>query len=254
MSREKRKEQAEDTIQLANNLAKERITTYYTADELETKRTKLPLSEGRETRVEVVQKDVVQVIQQTKGKVAVLNFASAKNPGGGFLKGSSAQEESIARASDLYLYLKGQDAFYQNPKHHLNGLYDSDALYATDVTLLKDGNGNRIADKSFDVITSCAVNVQTIKDKKQTDILKLADKTMRARIENVFTLAIEAKVDTLVLGAFGCGVFGNNPYTVRNTFQSVQQDVRFKGKIPKLIYAIYKDESLYRLFLPLQTK
>lgn len=81
------------------------------------------------TKITHVKGDVVNVIPKLEGKVAVLNFFSARNPGGGFLKGSNAQEEALARSSDLYCYLKNHNEFYQNPKHQKSGLYDSDIIY-----------------------------------------------------------------------------------------------------------------------------
>ena len=48
---------------------------------------------------------IARVLADGAGPVAALNFASAKNPGGGFLGGSQAQEESLARSSALYASL-----------------------------------------------------------------------------------------------------------------------------------------------------
>ncbi|MGB1277970.1 MAG: TIGR02452 family protein, partial [Nannocystaceae bacterium] len=52
-----------------------------------------------------------------------LNFASARNPGGGFIKGSSGQEESLARSSGLYPCLAQMEAMYRINRSNRSLLY-----------------------------------------------------------------------------------------------------------------------------------
>lgn len=254
MSKELRKQIALDTLEKAEAMDKKRTSHYFSADQM--KRLKEDKREaaapGIKNNIVVLNEDVVNVIMNEQGKVGVLNFASARNPGGGFLNGASAQEESIARVSDLYLYLKNVPSFYKNPKHFKNGLYDSDVIYSEGVTLLKNSKGETIEPKEFDVITSCAVNVRDLKQKKQTDLLKQGKEEMVERIENIIDLAVQHKVETLVLGAFGCGVFENNPYDVKAAFQSVLNKPSYKGKFQKIIFAIYKDDKLFNIFRNIQ--
>ncbi len=46
--------------------------------------------------------EAAEVYAKQGKKVCVLNFASATNPGGGVVNGSSAQEECICRCTTLY--------------------------------------------------------------------------------------------------------------------------------------------------------
>lgn len=73
-------------------------------------------------------------------RIGVLNFASAKNPGGGFLKGSNAQEESLTRSSSLYFALNQERIFthfYRHHRHDKNGIYTHRLIYSPRVTVCK---------------------------------------------------------------------------------------------------------------------
>ena len=86
-------------------------------------------------------------------KMAVLNFASYKHPGGMFLQGSCAQEESLCHASALYNVLSKCQSFYDwNNQHKNRSLYLNRALYSPDVPFLsKHGDISHII--NCDVIT-----------------------------------------------------------------------------------------------------
>ena len=75
-------------------------------------------ADGREGKVVVSGKRTLEASEsyaKQGKKVCVLNFASATNPGGGVVHGSSAQEEAICRCSTLYPCLNTKemwDKFY----------------------------------------------------------------------------------------------------------------------------------------------
>lgn len=229
-------------------MKKDRVSQYYSAQRLrEMKRE--PFDHPKyDTKITHLQADVVDVLPTLGGKAAVLNFASARNPGGGFLNGSSAQEEALARASDLYGYLKDVAAFYKNPKHFDSGLYDSDVIYAKGVTFFKNGRGGDIEPFDVDVISSCAVNAKRLKREGKFEALKRAREEMLCRIENVFELAMREQVETLVLGAFGCGVFGNDPYLVADLFKRVIRSARYDKAFKEILFVIYGDPRLSQIF------
>lgn len=251
MSRADNKLIAENTVQYFNNKEKERINDYIKEGTLKLSEKAINI-EVKKVILEVNEKDVVNSLieESNKGKkVGVLNFASAKNPGGGFLGGASAQEESLCRSSDLYFYLKDESRYYKNTKHFKNGLYSNDVMYSKDVTFIKDGKGNRLKEEVFvDVITCAAVNYGDIKKKNQNELFKLVDKEMLERVENIIKVALNNKVDVLILGAFGCGVFGNSGYKVKGYFENVLNRKEYKGKFEKIVFSIYKDQNLYNIF------
>lgn len=243
MSRETNKIMALDTLAKIKNINKGRRSVYISRENFHTiKKEELDLP-VIEKKVTVEAEDVVESIlkRSGKGKIGVLNFASARNPGGGFLNGASAQEESIARVSDLYMYLQHEKEFYSNPKHFKNGLYDNDLIYSNDVSIIKSGKGEDLSDYvDIDVITCAAVNVSDIRKKNQNDLLKLVDKEMLERIENIIEISLRNKVEILILGAFGCGVFGNSGYKVRGYFENILNKPRYKNKFKEIVFAIYE--------------
>ena len=78
---------------------------------------------------------LLDVSKENPGKVAILNFASYKNPGGGYLKGSFAQDEALCSESTLYPVLaKFTDSYYSWNREHLNhALYINRALYSPEI-------------------------------------------------------------------------------------------------------------------------
>lgn len=182
------------------------------------------------TQIIVDEIDSVNAIfKYNNNKTAVLNFASYKHPGGMFLQGSKAQEECLCHASNLYNVLKELEDYYNWNNQHLNkALYKDRAVYSKDIIFMND---NDIC--KCDVITCAAPNKAAaqkycnIDNKHNYDILK-------QRINFVLKIANEQNVDTLILGAFGCGVFGQNPIEVASIFNHYLHDIKFN----KVIFAI----------------
>ena len=163
-------------------------------------------------------------------KVAVLNFASYKNPGGMFLKGSRAQEECLCHESFLYNVLcEFEEEYYsQNRKTLRRAMYTNRAIYAPDVHFYHNGG-----DVTCDVITCAAPNFSAGAKYANVDPATNS-KALFSRIRFVLDVAAVQKVDTLVLGAFGCGVFGQNPTEVAE----IMRDLAGKYPFAEVIFAI----------------
>lgn len=142
-----------------------------------------------------------------KGKTAILNFASYKNPGGFFLGGSAAQEEALCHESNLYpILLNFEHDYYAENRKKLNrALYTNRAIYSPLVVF--EHNGER---KEIDVLTCAAPNFRAA-HRYQNVQLPENEKVFRDRINFMFHVAELNKVDTLIAGAWGCGVFGQHP-------------------------------------------
>ena len=174
----------------------------------------------RKTDIRLEDTDTVSAIFEigtfSKRKIAALNFASFKNPGGMFLQGSSAQEEMLCHESNLYNILSNDyfvENFYTpNRKRLNNGMYADNAIYIPDVVFVRGTNQVKC-----DIITCAAPNTTTAKRYNRVsdeDIFRYLD----SRISTVLYVAALMNVEILILGAFGCGVFGNNPTDVASIF------------------------------------
>jgi uncharacterized protein (TIGR02452 family) len=193
------------------------------------------------------------VNQQGFDKVLCLNFASAKNPGGGFLNGSQAQEESLARATGLYPCISQMTKMYQENRYHGSSLYLDDMIYSPQVPVIRDDN-DEFLDKPFliSILTVPAVNAGAVrKNGKKQEINKI-ESTMLQRTEKLLSVAAINNYKVLVLGAWGCGVFKNNPDDVARYFHHhLLENPKFNGFFEKVVFAVLdntKDESVINAF------
>lgn len=175
-------------------------------------------------------------------KIVALNFASYKNAGGMFLHGSKAQEECLCHESFLYNVLKEKDSFYFWNRNNKNAaLYLNRALYSPRIMF----NSNNL-ECFADVITCAAPNKSAAQKYK---LVSDADNTvvLRSRIQFVLDIASDNHADVLVLGAYGCGVFGQDPHEVAAIFNDYLTSSHQNFK--KVVFAIPegKDKN-YKIF------
>lgn len=170
----------------------------------------------------------------------LLNFASARNPGGGFLGGSQAQEESLARSSGLYATLTSQMEMYEFNRRERSLLYSDHMIYSPDVPVFRNDRG-RLLDAPYlaSFITAPAVNAGAMK-KNEPQSLSLIEPTMAARLRKLLWVATQHQHTTLVLGAWGCGVFQNSPTMVASLFaEMLGPRGIFHGCFQHVVYAVY---------------
>ena len=171
------------------------------------------------------------------GHLGCLNFASAKRPGGGFLGGAQAQEESLARASALYPCLQTQPDYYTRNKDFRSALYLDIILYSPLVPFFRDDNGGWFeAPVLASVITAAAPNVSALKEARKYDPDDVAE-VLKTRSELVLAIAAHHKIDRLVLGAWGAGVFGNDPAQVARIFADLLRGP-FAGAFADVVFAV----------------
>ncbi len=172
-------------------------------------------------------------------RMLALNFASAKNPGGGFLNGSQAQEESLARASGLYACIAPLQAMYEANRRSSSCLYTDHMIYSPDVPVFRDDD-DLLLDEPYAVsfVTAPAVNAGVVREKEPGNVARI-EPVMLARIEKVLALAVANGHDVLVLGAWGCGVFRNDPTQVAAGFaRHLRDDGRFRSAFRKVVFAV----------------
>ncbi|KAF9479051.1 hypothetical protein BDN70DRAFT_879208 [Pholiota conissans] len=157
--------------------------------------------------------------QHPRRRIGILNFASATSPGGGFLSGARAQEESIARSSTLYasLITKAAKPFYRlHAKDERSGFYTHSMIYSPDIYLFRDDNGGWLDPVRVDVLTSPAVNAGDVRKnlhrRPLAEVERAICDTMRERMGRILALFEKKGARQLVLGSFGTGVFKNDVY------------------------------------------
>ena len=198
--------------------------------------------------------------------VAVLNFASASNPGGGVVNGSSAQEESLCRCSTLYYNLTEDfmwKNFYIPHRRAANPIHNDDLIYTPNVVIFKsDTNYPRLLPenewKKVNVITCAAPNLRerpsnAFNSGDGNSAVKISDDELEQihikRGRKILETAAANKNEVVILGAFGCGAFMNNPEVVARAYKKLIEE--FKYTFETIEFAIYcspRDDSNFRIF------
>jgi len=197
-------------------------------------------------------------------RIAVMNFANAFHAGGGVVKGASAQEECLCRTSTLYplLYRKTlRDTFY---KHHrtLKTPKATDALiYTEDVVICKTDEDlpRRMPREQWVNVDVITVAAPDLRDKSNHYAPLVGGVTRMKNAElfgyhvkraiHVLTCAAAQGADILVLGAFGCGAFRNDPEVVAKAYKTaIEVFPKVFKKIEFAVYCSPADQKNYETF------
>lgn len=215
---------------------------YYDALELDDLLDKLVINRNYNTNFEVTPEDSVSAIHRlySEGErnIMCLNFASAKNPGGGFLNGALAQEESLAVSSSLYSTQMACYEFYQTHRDMKSCVYTDGMIYSPNVPVFRNNKGYLLQNFSkVNFITSAAVNTGVVK-RKELEVVDKIPALMEDRIRKMIALSYSRENDTLLLGAWGCGVFQNDPEIIAKLFKKILEG-EFKNCFKRIVFAIY---------------
>ncbi|WP_059054083.1 TIGR02452 family protein [Paenibacillus senegalimassiliensis] len=208
---------------------------------LETYREATVAGEGSKPRQRVANIATVQAIlelHQAGGqRVGVLNFASAKNPGGGFLNGAMAQEESLAASSGLYGSLLRHPTYYKANRANKSMMYTHHAIYSPEVVFFRDEHFELLAEPvTASVITLPAVNYGQVL--RQGEDPEEAAKVMKERMRLALSLFAREGHRVLVLGAYGCGVFRNDSLRVAVWWKELLGTEGFGNYFDEIVYAV----------------
>jgi len=200
---------------------------------VENESVKLPL-------IEVTPETTAQAAQRLlciHKDVVVLNFASARNPGGGFLSGAIAQEEDLCRCSGLYSCLKSKPIFYNENILCDNTYYTDNIIYSPNVPFFRSEHFLFLENPfCVSVITAPAPNIRgmnNIDEKQLFDVLS-------NRISKILKIAAYHNHKNIILGAFGCGAFGNDPLMVAHIFLNSLKMFNYFGNV---CFAIYSNKG-----------
>ena len=183
--------------------------------------------------------------------VLVMNFANAHRPGGGFLDGARAQEESLCRCSTLYASIssdKSKEMYDYN--NRMNDPLDSNyMLLSKNVAVFRDFNCNPLPEEAVYIVSVVTVPAPNKNGRacnvKQSEI----DECMQDRIEKMLWMAARKGYSNLVLGAWGCGAFGHDARTVAQYFYNAFfEGVEFHEFFDTVCFAIPHDEDKLQAF------
>ncbi|NRQ39131.1 TIGR02452 family protein [Nonomuraea sp. NN258] len=178
------------------------------------------------------------------GHIAVLNFASARNPGGGYLRGAKAQEEDLCRHALLHPCLLRAPDYYAAHRESPDLLYSNRVIWSPDVPVHRGDTGELLAEPyPVSFLTSPAPNAGQVlrRDPGAGESIRRA---LAERAERVLAVAAHHGARRLVLGAWGCGVFGNDPREVAEAFQSLlgasgALPGAFAGVFERVVFAVW---------------
>lgn len=181
--------------------------------------------------------------------IYLLNFADSIKPGGGYLNGRGSQEETLCRQTLLYPTIRDNQIYEENKKYGKKG--SNNMIYSAGVFVIRDDKYNLINEKdrfTVNIISSAAVD--------NRERIQNSEQLMEDRIRKIVMLAafesIKEKVEgkkALILGAFGCGVFNNDPYVIANIFAKVLHGENLKQYFNCIVFPIYKDhKNLLQIF------
>ena len=204
------------------------------------------------TRIEVRNETTFAALQRLAdgpGHVACLNFASAKHPGGGFLSGAQAQEEALARSSALYACLMRAPDYYERNRGNRSAIYLDLVIFSPLVPFFRDDSGALLETPILaSVITAPAPNAGAVADNEPGNMV-LLEPALRRRAELVFQTAQGHGVEKLVLGAWGCGVFRNDPRMVARVFSELLSLPPFDSAFAEVVFAVpSRDQATYNAF------
>ncbi|WP_328875389.1 TIGR02452 family protein [Streptomyces sp. NBC_00287] len=199
----------------------------------------VPSAPSVETFFEVTGESSLEAARRLGAGTAVLNFSSARNPGGGYLNGAQAQEEALCRASALYTCLIEVREFYDHHRAHRDPFYTDRVIHSPAVPVFRDDRG-RLLDSPYTAgfLTSAAPNAGVVRRTAPERAAELP-RALAVRAERVLEVAAAHGYRRLVLGAWGCGVFQNDPVQVAGAFRALLgPGGRFEGRFEHVVFGI----------------
>lgn len=194
-------------------------------------------AEKADTEIIVLNVDSTEAVMRNAG-AALLNFASYRKAGGGFITGAWAQEEAICHDSTLYNVLRRFESFYAENEKTLNrSIYTDRAIFSPGIIFERGGKSAECA-----VITCAAPNYSAARSRGVSQAEN--EKALAKRVDFVVSIAEEQNCGIVVLGAWGCGVFGQDPRVVARLFKERLGE----SAIKRAVFAIPGQNNNYTSF------
>jgi len=207
----------------------------------------LAIDPGRTKRVEVTSERSGAACARLAAeglRVAVLNFANPVVPGGGYLRGARAQEEALCRCSSLYecLCAPQVEAYYEESVAFDGALALDHVIVSPRVPFHRDESLSLLEQPFFADVLTCAAPCLGWMIARETGgsamVSELAPVFAR-RCLAIVAAAHDTGADAVVLGAFGCGAFGNDPVLVAGAFAAALERIA----LPRVVFAVWTSSS-----------
>ncbi|MFB7874299.1 TIGR02452 family protein [Nocardia sp. NPDC056064] len=211
-------------------------TVSYTPDRLD-ELVDRPAPGPGDPRTEVTAEGSIEAARRlhtTHSRVGVLTFASARNPGGGYLRGARAQEEDLCRSALLYTCLTQAPDYYAAHRQSDDLRYSHRVIVSPDVPVIRDDRGELAPPFPVTFLTAPAPNAGQLARRADTADLGTV---LAQRAERVIATAARHDIRALVLGAWGCGVFANDPAVVAAAFDTALR--RWGAAFDHVVFAVY---------------
>ncbi len=202
-----------------------------------------------EPTLEVINETTTQAAQRLlaagKDNLVALNFASARNPGGGFLAGAQAQEEDLCRASGLYPCIKNKPAYYNANVLCDDTYYTDGIIYSPKVPFFRNDFKVFLEEPYLlSIISAPAPNISSMKDIDE----ELLVSKLYLRIVKILQVAHANGHKNIILGAWGCGAFGNDPTMVAALFMEALKTVPVFEHVCFPVYDTRDEKVLFKIF------
>jgi len=192
--------------------------------------------------------DVALRLKKEGKNPVVLNMANAKHPGGGYLNGASAQEETLFRRTNYYQFLDP----HHNQKSEFYPFKEFGGIYSSNVLVFRKGETEGYPFMDYPVplsfVAVAAYSNPKLDPSRPDRLDDSATFNTRKKMRSIFKIALNHKHDCIVLGAFGCGAFRNPPRHIAELFKMVLQD--FDGLFKEVHFAILEDHNSHQKHNP----
>lgn len=180
-----------------------------------------------------------RMTRERPGRIAVLNYASARNPGGGYLNGARGAGGGPVPGLRAVRHAAAGARFLRPPPRRAQRVLHRPGHPLTRRSGLPRRPG-RLLDTPYTVgfLTSPAPNAGVIRARTPQEAHRVPA-ALAARAERVLEVAAVCGYRRLVLGAWGCGVFQNDPAVVAGAFHALLTgEGRFAGHFEQVVLGI----------------
>lgn len=189
-----------------------------------------PMAEATETRV-VTSFAPEALYRDGEGKTMIVDPGAFTRPGGAYEDGAFGPEQILCSESNLYpvLCAHKRDFYDKNRDYRRGSLFTDRALYVPEVLFSREGDTRR-ADV---LVIAEPIRVYALDNHRSG---RECDKALADRIETIFRIAAANNVQTLIMGAFGCG---RNGYPSAQVIELIRTWIgEYPGAVPRVVFAV----------------